>query len=61
MGTSRVQPVDNNSKLLISPRAGKEFAINVASLDSGAKSARLALPEPTPLVMPFSQTEVQSL
>ena len=40
MGSYRVQPVDINCKLLISPRAGEEVAITVASLDSDVKSAR---------------------
>ena len=61
MGSSRVQTVDIKSKLLISPCAGEEVAITVASLDNDVKSARLALPEPTPLVIQSSQPEVQSV
>ena len=54
VGSSRVQPVDNNCKLLISPSACEEFAVSVVPLDTGGESIRLGLPEPTPLVVKSS-------
>ena len=54
VGSSRVQPVDKNSKLVISPSAREEFAVSVVPLDTGGESAQLGLPEPTPLVVKSS-------
>ena len=54
VGSSRVQPVDNNCRLLISPTACEEFAVSVVPLDTGGESTRLGLAEPTPLVVKSS-------